>query len=172
MHIYIRAACAAAVLLLASQSRADEPAWVGVFVNEAQSSEGIESAIETAVAKMSFITRPIARSRLKKTNPAYTRIEIAQRGDVISVRFDDRAPIETPANGASVKWTRDDGEVFDVSTQVEQGALVQTFRAEDGERVNRFTANELGQMTMETTITSPQLKTPVIYTLLYERRPR
>jgi hypothetical protein len=61
--------------------------------------------------------------------------------------------------------------VFDVSVSVRDDALVQTFKAEDGQRVNSFTANAAGQLTMEATITSPQLEKPVIYTLLYERAP-
>ena len=74
-----------------------------------------------------------------------------------------------PADGRAIKWTRDDGEVFDVSVVARDDAVVQTFKAEDGQRVNTFTANNAGQMTMEAQITSPQLPTPVIYTLLYER---
>jgi hypothetical protein len=120
---------------------------------------------------MSFVTRPIARSRLKKTNTAYRRIDIVRTRDAISVAFDGQAPIAAPADGRPVKWTRSDGEVFDVSVSVRDDALVQTFKAEDGQRVNSFTANAAGQLTMEATITSPQLEKPVIYTLLYERAP-
>lgn len=158
------------LMLVALTVHAEEPQWVGVFENPEQSQEGIEAAIETAVAKMNFITRPIARSRLKKTNPAYERIVIERTPAVIRVQFDDRKPIEMPADGSSVKWTRDDGEVFDVSAEPGEEELRQTFKAEDGERINTFSANAAGQMTMETQVSSPQLKAPVIYTLLYERK--
>lgn len=169
MNALARVAVFVCAFALSSHIQAQEPAWAGVFVNEAQSDEGIEAAIETAVAKMNFITRSIARSRLKKTNPAYKRVGIGQKGDVISVQFDDREPIDMPADGRPIKWTRDDGEVFDVSARIEDGELIQTFKAEDGQRVNTFSTNAQGQMTMEAQITSPQLTTPVIYTLLFER---
>jgi hypothetical protein len=160
---------ACGVLLTGPMAHAQEPLWVGVFENQNQSSDGIEAAIETAVAKMNFVKRPIARSRLKKTNEPHKKIVITQQADVISVAFDDRKPVQTPADGRPIKWTRDDGEVFDVSLAVTDEGLVQTFKAEDGQRVNTFSANSAGQMTMESRLTSPQLTTPVIYTLLYHR---
>jgi hypothetical protein len=163
------AAAACGVLTMGPVALAQEPLWVGVFENKDQSSDGIQAAIETAVAKMNFIKRPIARSRLKKTNEPHKKIVITQRADVISVAFDDRKPVQMPADGRPIKWTRDDGEVFDVSVAVTNEGLVQTFTAEDGQRVNTFSANDAGQMTMEARLTSPQLTTPVIYTLLYHR---
>ncbi len=172
MRVAIGFACAAlavSALMSCSAAQSEEPLWVGAFLNEHQSSEGVDAAIETAVAKMNFITRPIARSRLKKSNPAYKRIVIVHKGDLVSVSFDGRRPIEMPADGAPIKWTRDDGEVFDVTATVQNGELIQTFKAEDGQRVNTFSANDSGQMTMEAKLTSPQLPTPVIYTLLYQR---
>jgi hypothetical protein len=166
------AALACNVLSMGAIAHAEQPLWVGVFENARQSSDGIEAAIETAVAKMNFIKRPIARSRLKKTNEPHRRIVIAQQADVISVSFDDRKPVQMPADGRPIKWTREDGEVFDVSVAVTNEGLVQTFKAEDGQRVNTFSANDAGQMTMEARLTSPQLTTPVIYTLLYHRTPK
>jgi hypothetical protein len=163
------AALACGVLSMGHIVHAEEPLWVGVFENNNQSSDGIAAAIETAVANMNFVKRPIARSRLKKTNEPYRKIVITQQADVISVAFDDRKPIQTPADGRPIKWTRDDGEVFDVSVAVTNEGLVQRFKAKDGQRVNTFSANNAGQMTMEAQLTSPQLPTPVIYTLLYHR---
>jgi hypothetical protein len=164
----------AATLALAFSSSPyaqEAPLWVGTFVNEEQSDQGIQSGIETAVKKMNFITRSVARGRLKKTNPAYRRITISRTDETISVALDDRKPIEMPADGSPVKWTREDGEVFDVTAQAEEGRLVQTFMAEDGERVNTFSANDADQMTMEVQVRSPQLTAPLIYTLLYRRAP-
>jgi hypothetical protein len=170
-HAFWSAALALA-LLAASARAADEPIWVGAFANENQTREGIEAAIETAVSGMNFIARPIARSRLRKTNAPYKEIVISRRGDIVSVAFDGQPSIEMPADGRAVKWRRSDGEEFDVSALVSDDALVQTFKAEDGQRVNTFTANAAGQLTMEAAITSPQLAKPVIYTLLYERAGR
>ncbi len=161
-----------AVLLCFALPAWSEPLWTGVFENSQQSTAGIEAAVDTAVAKMNFVTRPIARGRLNKTNPAYRRVAIERDEQVVRVRFDERKPIEMPANGEPVAWTREDGEQFQVSARITDDALVQTFKADDGERVNTFTANAAGQMTMEAKISSPRLPTPVIYTLLYQRSAR
>ena len=162
-------ALALSALIALTARAADEPLWLGAFVNEKQSREGIDAAIETAVSGMNFVTRPIARRRLKKTNAPYRQVVISRTSDVVSVAFDGQSAVETPGDGRPIKWKRSDGEMFDVSAEVKDGALVQTFKASDGQRVNTFTANAAGQLTMEATITSPQLAKPVIYTLLYER---
>ena len=166
--LWWKALALSAVVVLTARG-ADEPLWVGSFSNANQSREGIDAAIETAVSGMNFVTRPIARSRLRKTNTPHRQVVISRTNAVVSVAFDGQAPVETPADGRTIKWKRSDGEVFDVSAVVTDDALVQTFKAEDGLRVNPFTANAAGQLTMEATITSPQLAKPVIYTLLYER---
>ena len=139
--------------------------------NASQSEQQIERAIESAVAKMNFVTRPIARGRLKKTNPVYQRIRIGEEGGQISVQFDDRKPIQMPVDGRAVKWTREDGEVFDVSATRQAVILTQTFKAEDGERINRFSPRADGSaLTLDVTITSPRLPAPVKYALEYQRQ--
>jgi hypothetical protein len=141
----------------------------GVFVNANTSQEVIDQAIDAGIEKMNFIKRPIARSRLKKTNPLYQRIEIGNDGAQISVRFDAGKPVVMPANGSTAKWTRDDGEVFDVSALASGSKLQQTFTAEDGQRVNEFDLAADGTLTLRVTLTSPQLPAPVRYVLTYKR---
>jgi len=148
------------------------PPVLGVFVNDGQSNDVIYKAIETAVAKMNFIKRPIARGRLKKTNPLYQRIEISHDANQIAVRFDARTPVLMPADGTSAKWTRDDGERFDVTGKLQTETLVQTFTAEDGQRVNTFSVGADGKLTLQVTLTSLQLPAPVSYQLAYRRESR
>lgn len=162
-----------AVLTISLGVRAQTSSLEGVYSATTDQSERIDAAIEKAVAAMNFIKRPIARGRLKKTNPSYERISILRSDAQIEIRFDDRAPVQMPANGSSVKWTREDGEVFDVSADWQEGRLEQTFKAEDGERVNTFRLSPDGnQLSLHVTISSPQLPSPVEYTLMYERTTR
>ena len=98
MKALIRLSCIA-LLAGASAAGAQEPLWIGAFVNEQQSNEGVEAAIDTAVASMNFVKRPIARSRLKKTNTPYRRIAITRDANTVSVAFDDQTPISMPADG-------------------------------------------------------------------------
>jgi hypothetical protein len=78
--------------------------------------------------------------------------------------------IVVPASGAAVKWTREDGETFDVSGKVAGSTLTQTFVAEDGKRVNVYTLSPDGKtLTMNVTVTSPRLPKPLNYKLVYRR---
>lgn len=161
--------CVALVLSVLGCSEAFAENVQGTFESANASSEAIDKAIEAGIAKMNFIARPIARSRLKKTNPLYQRIAIAHEGAQISIRYDDAKPVVAPADGTTVKWTRDDGEVFDVSVRSTDAQLQQTFKAEDGQRVNEFSLAPDGILTLKVTLTSPQLPAPVTYTLQYRK---
>jgi hypothetical protein len=162
--------CAVLLMLgLSTAARAEDPAWVGVFVNDEQSDAGVQKAIEAAIADMNFITRPVARSRLKKTNTLAHRITITRQAETITVRFDERKPAEMPADGRAVKWTGEDGEQFDVFARADDARLVQTFKAEDGQRVNSFTPEDAQRLTLEVQVTSPRLPKPLTYTVVYKR---
>jgi hypothetical protein len=143
----------------------------GTFVYTAEGSDNLEQAIQQATSRMNFVTRPIARSRLKKTNSVYQKIAIGRTADEVSIAFDARAPVVSPASGSAVRWRREDGEMFDVTTTGGNGSLQQTFKAEDGERVNTFTlAPDGNTLTMNVTITSPRLPQPLTYRLRYRRQ--
>jgi hypothetical protein len=159
----------ALVALVAAAAHAADPSLQGTFVNEQQSAKTIETANETTVANMNFIKRPIARSRLKKTNEAHRRVEIGIGRDQISVAFDGRKPVQMPADGSTIKWTRADGETFDVNASWDGERLVQTFKAEDGTRANAFSVGADGQLKMVVTLTSPQLDQPLVYALTFSR---
>ncbi|HEY5810985.1 MAG TPA: hypothetical protein VIT67_23640 [Povalibacter sp.] len=160
---------AVVALLSFGQASLAEEAVKGVFVNAGNSKDVIDKAIDTAVEKMNFLVAGIARSRLRKTNTLYERIEITNDGAQISVKFDQRQPIVMPADGSAVKWTREDGEVFDVSARSAGSQLEQTFRTEEGQRVNHFTLLPQGSLTLtlDVTVSSPQLPAPMKYTLNY-----
>jgi len=143
----------------------------GTFVNDAQPAEAIRTAIDAAVAKMNFVTRPIARGRLRKANVVHRRVEIAQTAQEISVTFDSYTPVRMPADGRTAKWTRDDGETFDVSASWNGDRLVQTFKGEDGQRINTFGLGPDGVAhTVQVEVTSPRLPAPVRYSLTFTRK--
>ena len=143
----------------------------GTFVYTPQGSDNIEQAIRNGTARMSFITRPIARSRLKKTNLAYQLLKVEHTPTRVSITRDNLAPIVTPANGQTIRWKREDGELFDVNTVWEQGSLKQTFVAKDGSRTNLLTLSPDGTtLVMQVTIRSPRLPAPIVYKLDYKRK--
>lgn len=155
---------------LAPEVQAQTADLQGTFELAADQSADISTAIETAIAEMNFIKRPIARSRLKKTNTAYQRIHIVRSPDAVELTFDQRKPLRIPTNGTPVKWTREDGEVFDVSAQWHSAQLTQTYKAEDGMRTNTFRVGENGRtLYLDVAVSSEQLPQAVKYTLLYRR---
>jgi len=142
----------------------------GTYTYDAAASDNLNQAIDAAVRDMNFALRPVARGRLRKTNQPYQRLRISQDAQQVSVVMDGRDAIVTPANGTVVDWTREDGEKLKVSTEWKNGALEQTFMAEDGQRVNAYTVNDDGRtLTLRVTVTSPRLKQPLTYRLVYRR---
>jgi hypothetical protein len=162
--------CALVVALAAVlPASAQQASLKGTWRYDAQASDNVATAINTAVQRMNFVTRPIARGRLTRTNQPYQRVTVDFTSSQVTVSTDNRSPIVSPSNGTPIKWTREDKEVLDVSTEWENGVLEQTFKAEDGQRVNRYSVNAEGKMVMEVTITSPRLPRPLVYKLIYNR---
>ena len=153
-------------------AQAQDRSLVGTYINESQSNKPIEAAIEAGIAKMNFITRPIARSRLKKANSPHRKVEITRTQDEIGVSFDGSKPVLMPADGKTIKWTRDDGEVLDVAGNWTGEQLVQSFTAEDGQRINTFSISPDGStLTLQVELKSPRLPAPIGYVLSFAARP-
>ena len=141
----------------------------GKYKYAPEQSGDISQAIEQAIEKMNFIKRPIARGRLSRTNFAYQQIHIAIDGTEAEVTYDTQGPIRMPLDGPAIKWKRADGETFDVSAKFDGGKLVQTYKAEDGMRMNSFSKDASGSLRLEVEVSSPQLPQPVKYTLVYRQ---
>lgn len=150
---------------------ADGPEVVaGVYAFVPDASDDVEEAIDEAVADMNFITRRIARGRLRSTNEIPERITITVAGDDVAIQQDERTPVEAPADGVPVDWISEDGEALEVSVTWDAPVLGQTFVAEDGQRMNTFELDEDGQtLTMRVTVSSPRLPNDLTYRLVYER---
>lgn len=174
MRLHWNAIAPLAVTLLCAAggaASAQAPALPGTYTYLEAESDPIRPAIEQAVARMNFITRPIARGRLTRTNQPYGTITIDTQGDQVTIVTDERAPIVATSDGNPMKWTREDGEVLDVTTRWLDGDLEQTYIAEDGQRKNVFTLSPDGNtLAMLVTVTSPRLSAPLTYTLRYRRQ--
>jgi len=152
-----------AVLSLAAQDAGFNGVW------KHASDSGIAAAIEDTVKDMNFIKRPIARGRLKDTNPAYRQVTMTLGAQEISIQYDARTPIKTPANGTAVPWTREDGKTFQVTAKVEGNRLVQTFKNDEGERTNLWQLGADGKLTLSATVKSGSLPKPLAYTITFTR---
>jgi hypothetical protein len=142
----------------------------GSFTLVAEQSDNVEQAINQAIGRMNIATRQIARPRLRRTNQPYQRVTIATTSSQVSITTDSRAPITTAAAGTPIKWTREDGEVLDVSTTWDNNRLRQVFAAEDGRRENVYSLSPDGRtLTLNVTVTSGRLPQPLTYRLVYQR---
>ena len=163
---------AAACLLAAvpAVAHAQAGAIAGTFTLDRAASDNVDRAIARAVKDMNFITKPIARGRLQKTNQPYQQVTIATEGANTVVTIDKQPPRQAPSNGTAVDWTRADGEKFKLTMTWDGGSLVESFKAEDGQRVNAYTLSPDGStLTMNVTITSPRLSKPLTYKLAFRK---
>ena len=133
-------------------------------------SDNTNEVIETAVEKLNFVMRDIARGRLKKLNPAYRQVAVTSSPNEISVAVDNQPPLRTPAKGAPVAWIGPDGGKVNASMQLAGRRLAQTFTSADGRRVNDYTLSPDGRtLTMQVTETSPRLSQTITYKQVYRR---
>jgi hypothetical protein len=142
----------------------------GTYILDETDSDNMNEVIEHAVGKLNFLKRDIARERLKKLNPAYREVAIASSPNEISVTVDNQPPLRAPAKGAPVAWVSPDGGKVNVSMQLADRRLAQTFTSADGRRVNDYTLSPDGRtLTMQVTETSPQLSQDITYKQVYRR---
>src|SRR6476469_10485238 len=162
--------CSAIFLGSSTVAAAQESGLDGTYILDQTDSDNINEVIETAVEKLNFVTRDIARGRLEKLNPAYHKVAITSSANEISVTVDNQPPLRTPAKGAPVAWVGPDGGKVNASMQLAGRRLAQTFASADGRRVNDYTLSPDGRMlTMQVTETSPQLSQIIMYKQVYIR---
>ena len=105
----------------------------------------IGTAIDAAIEEDEFHQEAHRAQPSEETNAAHHRVTIGVTAQEISVAFDGNQPVRMPADGSTAKWTREDGEVFDVAARWTNDRLVQSFKAADGERINTFTLGSDGR---------------------------
>lgn len=153
-----------ATLSLAAQESALSGTWSQTRADD------VAAAIESTVADMNFIKRPIARKKLIRLNPVYKKVIIAVADSGVTVKFDERDVIPMPPGGKPGPWTREDGDKFMVAAQLSKDQMIQTFKNDEGDRTNVFKLSADGKtLTMSATIRSPQLPKPLTYAISFGR---
>src|SRR5207247_10832013 len=94
--------CSTIFLGSSTLAAARESSLDGIYILNETDSDNMNEVIEDAVGKLNFLTRDIARGRLKKLNPAYRQVTITSSPNEISVTVDNQPPLMTPAKGAPV----------------------------------------------------------------------
>lgn len=173
--LYIGLLCGSTLLSLSSSyaQTPQTPQLQGTYTLDAAASDNVRKAIEITVRGMRWPRQGFARNRLQKTNlPPYQRVVIQLEPSItgVSITTDKRAPIRTSADGTPIDWTREDKEKFKVSTVLKCGPLEQTFKSEDGQRVNTYSISADGKtLIIHVSVTSDRLPRPLTYKLVYKR---
>lgn len=164
---------ASALLTLAGPLAAQSAAarLSGTWQLDPSRSDNVQQAISATVRRVNVLIRGFASARLRRTNQPYQRVVLGFADNSVTIRTDNRPPLTLPLNGTAVAWTRpEDRERLQVSARWEGEKLVQTFRAEDGQRVNVWSVTPDGEtLVLEVTVSSPRLPEPLRYTLRYRR---
>ena len=157
------------ILLMASWSMA--ATLDGTFILDAKNSADIAKAIEVTVADMNFVKRPIARSRLTKTNEAPMQVEVHQNAGKVDITIGKVKHPNLTLSASAIAWTTPTGEAVLLSVKPSANGLEETFQGEDGAKKNTFTLSTDGKtLSLDVLVTSPQLPKPLIYRLVFLRK--
>lgn len=147
----------------------ERPIPAGLYNFVPEESEEIESKVREAVDHIFFAIRGIARRRLAGANEPIDRVFIDYAGDtlLVSLRADEPV-VESLMNGEAIPYTRADGEVVQVRSEVEPGVVDMFFEAEDGTKEIIYTLRDDGKLALESITFSDKLEEPFRYTWVYE----
>jgi hypothetical protein len=137
------------------------------------SSDDIKLAVNQTVEHMSFITRPVARGRLNKTNPTPKQLHVVVSPDTFSVTFDNGNPVATPLKGDSVPYlSAITHEMYSARYDPVGDSPSQVITSKDGVRRNTYSfVNGGDHLRMHVTVTSPRLPGPLNYQLVFAKTP-
>lgn len=164
---------AALALLLggAGLSAQEAPIPAGTWAFVPEESQEIEERIDQAVSHMNFVVRRFARNRLRNANKPIERIilDYPEEDVYISLR-EDEPPTVSPQSGEFVPYTRADGEVVQVQTELGDGEITQFFDSDDGQKQHVYRLRPDGRMELEVTVFSERLREDFVYTWVFERQ--
>jgi hypothetical protein len=154
------------LLFLLPGTGAAQERLLGSYTLDPASSDDIKQAINLATKDLGFLVRPLARKRLRDLNPLSRTVSIERIGEEIEVVVNGEVRLRSPTDGRRMDWRYKDEQLV-VMTLLEGDVLTQTFVSEDGEKTNTYRALPDGNLTLDVRITSPRLRRPVQYKLVF-----
>lgn len=128
----------------------------------------IEKAVDDLAGQVSFLIRPIVKSRLRAKNPARGRVQIELDGAAAAVVYDGER--YQGVVGSTVDAKNGD-EPIRLRFEREGRSLRVIFQAEDGEkRMVHDVSADGKKLSLEVTVTSSKLPAPLVYRVAYEKR--
>lgn len=151
----------------------EDPIPSGLYEFVPEESDDIGGRVDEAVSHMNFLIRGIAKRRLMGANKPIDRVDLRYQGDSVWISLREDEPwITSLRSGEFGPYTRADGEVVQVKTELSPGVIDQYFRSDDGEKQMIYTLRPDGLLEVESIIYSDKLRQPFRYTWVYRRVPR
>lgn len=143
--------------------------YEGTYRIDLEECDEIRPIVDRTVAKMNFLVRGIARSRLMKTQILFPAITVYSTDSEFRIRHVDGTDIAHRDVQTGVKAKAPDGS--DIIVRLRPGPpLVQSYESSDGKRENTYTLSADGaKLTVDVRVTSPRLPEDIRYRLVYAR---
>jgi hypothetical protein len=143
--------------------------YAGTYKVVPEECEEIRPAVERAVAKMNFLIRGIARSRLLKTQIRFPSITVTSDPSEFQIRHDGGTDIAHADLTTPIRTKAPDGA--SIVVRLSPGPpLTESYEASDGKRENTYTLSEDGsKLILRVRVTSPRLPEEIRYRLVYKR---
>ena len=143
----------------------------GSYVLDSAASQDIAVAVDKVADETSFFIRPIVRQRLMAADPPIHGVTISFAGSNVTIAWDDGLTATTPTDGTPIDWVSPSGATGKFRAVWAGPVLTRTFSTSDGERVNVYSLDPTGRvLTLEITVSSPQLPAVVNYKLVFRRK--
>lgn len=142
---------------------------VGTWAYSPHDSDDLEAAIAAATSRLNIVFRGRATGRLRDTNKPYQRIAITWDPQNTTVKTDTQGAVTAPSSGAPTRWTRADGQVFDVMMVWRSELRLEEYVANaEGGRINDYALRPGGRaMDMRVFVTSGRPPLPLRYRLSF-----
>ena len=142
----------------------------GSYILDEERSDNVMDALNSAVDAMPpSVARPYFARRIRKAGAPVYAIKILFEEGRFWIKNDAKRPIVVWTGGETIEWTQEDGQVFDVSAQLNREAISLTFHAIDSSERTTVYCSDGPQLVAETTIVGPLLSAPIRYRVVYNR---
>jgi hypothetical protein len=138
--------------------------WVGGVTEQ----RALWGKIEGIANTFNFIAKPIVRDKLAAGNQISKEIRIESDGKTILIKH-EKQDQQAPMDGTPVKIRATNGEMMDMSFELKENEIVQTFKGNAKGRVNRYVIED-GKLVMHVRIHAAQLPKELVYELTYEKQ--
>jgi hypothetical protein len=151
-----------------SETQADRFVGQYTFAGGQAQRTALRDAIEELVAQLGVVIRGIARGKLTETNPVFETVSIERKGGELVLTYGSHTNT-CKLDGSASDVEGIDGSALKCRLSLQGDALVHRVDGSRGGRVNTFTIDESGRLTMKSRIHSKMMPADLRYTLTFAR---